>query len=92
MRKIVTIGLMIFIFCFGFATVGHAQHYVSSGESMSVIAKKYNMGLKDLISLNPHIANPNIIHVGDYIVIRSKAEPKKDLVDYARELTRCNRL
>jgi len=44
------------------------------------------MTLKDLISLNPHIVNPNDIKPGDYIVIRSNVEKKKDLVDYARSL------
>jgi cell wall-associated NlpC family hydrolase len=44
------------------------------------------MTLKDLLSLNPHIANPNIIKPNDYIIIRSKTEPKKDLIDYARSL------
>ena len=63
-----------------------AQHYVQSGETMSKIAKNQGMSLWDLISLNPHIKNPNLIHVGDYIVIRSKTEKQKDLVDYARSL------
>ena len=53
---------------------------------MSKIAVKYQMSLKDLISLNPHFKNPNVIHIGDYIIIRSKAEPQRDLVDYAKSL------
>lgn len=64
----------------------NAQHYVEKGESLSKIAQEHKMSLKDLISLNPHIKNPNIIHVGDYIIIRSVVEAKKDLVDYARSL------
>jgi cell wall-associated NlpC family hydrolase len=63
-----------------------AQHYVTKGESMSKIAKEYQMSLSDLISLNPHIENPNMIHIGDYIIIRSGTETQKDLVDYARSL------
>lgn len=63
-----------------------AQHYVEKGETMSMIAKEHRMSLKDLISLNPHIKNPNIIHPNDYIIIRSQSEAKKDLVDYARSL------
>jgi peptidoglycan endopeptidase LytE len=70
----------------GFASVSHAQHYVQSGETMAKIARNQGMSLKDLISLNPHIKNPNLIHVGDYIVIRSETEKQKDLVDYARSL------
>ena len=71
---------------FGVATAASAQHYVKKGDTMGAIAKQYNMTLKDLISLNPHIANPNVIQPNDYIVIRSKTEPQKDLVDYARSL------
>jgi cell wall-associated NlpC family hydrolase len=71
---------------FGAATAASAQHYVKSGESLSSIAKQHKMSLKDLISLNPHIENPNKIQPNDYIVIRSAAEPQKDLVDYARSL------
>ena len=71
---------------FGAASAANAQHYVQKGESLGSIAKEYNMNLKDLISLNPHIENPNVIHPNDYIIIRSKTEPQKDLVDYARSL------
>lgn len=84
MRKI-TASLLALVLAMGFASIASAQHYVELGETMSKIASKYNMQLRDLISLNPHIKNPSLIHVGDYIVIRS-AEKKKDLVDYARSL------
>jgi cell wall-associated NlpC family hydrolase len=70
----------------GAAQAAHAQHYVESGDTMSKIAKEYNMSLKDLIQLNPHISNPNVIHPNDYIVIRTQSEPQKDLTDYARSL------
>ena len=85
MKKIVA-AAMAAVFVFGAATAASAQHYVKSGETFSLIAKNYNMSLKDLISLNPHIDNPNMIHPNDYIIIRSKSEPQKDLVDYARSL------
>lgn len=74
------------IFVFGAATAASAQHYVKSGDTLSQIAKQYKMSMKDIISLNPHIEDPNKIKPNDYIVIRSKAEPQKDLVDYARSL------
>jgi hypothetical protein len=85
MRKLVIFALTLAL-SFGFASISHAQHYVKSGDSMSKIAKEHKMGLKDLISLNPHIKNPNLIHIGDYIIIRSGTETQKDLVDYARSL------
>ena len=86
MFKKITVSIITFLVVFGIATGASAQHYVKPGDSMSKIAKTYNMTLKDLISLNPHIANPNIIKPNDYIIIRSKTEPQKDLVDYARSL------
>ena len=85
MKKLVIFALSLAL-SFGFASISHAQHYVKSGDSMSKIAKEHKMGLKDLISLNPHIKNPNLIHIGDYIIIRSGTETQKDLVDYARSL------
>jgi peptidoglycan DL-endopeptidase LytE len=63
-----------------------AQYYVESGDTMAKIAKKNSMTLKDLISLNPQHTNPNLIHVGDYIVTRDKAEIKRSLTDYAKSL------
>lgn len=86
MIKKLTASIIAFFVVFGIATGASAQHYVKTGDTMARIAKTYNMTLKDLISLNPHIANPNIIKPNDYIIIRSKTEPQKDLVDYARSL------
>lgn len=86
MKKLILIPLFAVCMMFGISSVAHAQHYVAKGETLSKIAKEYNMTLKDLISLNPHIENPNMIHVNDYIIIRSGTEPQKDLVDYARSL------
>jgi cell wall-associated NlpC family hydrolase len=68
------------------STVASAQVYVEKGDTMAKIAKENKMSLADLISLNPHIKNPNLIHPNDYIIIRSRVEAKKDLVDYARSL------
>jgi cell wall-associated NlpC family hydrolase len=85
MKKFIATALSFSLF-FGFSQIGHAQHYVKPKETMYSIAKEHKMSLKDLISLNPHIANPNKIQVDDYIVIRSGSETKKDLTDFARSL------
>lgn len=85
MKLIITLTIMASII-FGIGTTANAQHIVRPGESLSKISKQYNMGLKDLILLNPHIEDPNIIHVNDYIIIRSKDNTKKDMVDYAKSL------
>jgi cell wall-associated NlpC family hydrolase len=79
--SLLALGLIL-----GVGSQASAQHYVQKGETLSKIATKYNMSLKDLISLNPHIENINVIHPNDYIVIRTKTDKKKDLVDYARSL------
>lgn len=71
---------------FGLSSGASAQHYVTKGESMFSIAKEHQMNLKDLISLNPHIKDPNKLRINDYIIIRSGSETQKDLVDYAKSL------
>jgi peptidoglycan DL-endopeptidase LytE len=83
MKKLITTALAA-AFVFGTGTAANAQHYVQPNETLSKIAKEYKISLQELISLNPHIENPNIIHPNDYIVVRTKTEPQKDLVDYAR--------
>ena len=86
MKKALIATLAVFFISVAFAIPASAQHYVESGDTMAKIAKNHSMTLKDLISLNPHIKNPNLINVGDYIVIRSSVEKQRDLVDYARSL------
>ena len=45
-------------------------HTVKSGDSLSAIAKRYKVNLKDLLARNPQIKNPNIIKVGQKIRIK----------------------
>ena len=85
MKKILT-TLAALGAIFTFSSVASAQHYVTKGETLSKIAIEYKMNLKDLISLNQHIKDPNRINVGDYIVIRSEVETAADLTDYAKSL------
>lgn len=84
-KLILTITLSICAFSL-YGTAAKAQHYVVKGETMYSISREFNMSIKDLISLNPHITDPNKIKPNDYIVIRSGSETKKDMVDYARSL------
>jgi cell wall-associated NlpC family hydrolase len=85
MKKVIA-SVVAIILSLGFGTAAQAQHYVKSGESLSKIAKQYNMSLQDIIDLNPHMEDPDLIHPNDYIIIRSKNEPKKDMVAYAQSL------
>lgn len=66
-------------------TTANAQYYVKKGDTMTGIAKKHNMSYATLKALNPHMLNPNKIHIGDYIIIKSK-DTTTDLVDYAKSL------
>lgn len=74
------------ILFFSIGTAAHAQHYVKPKESLYSIAKEHQMSLKDLISLNPHILNPNKIRVGDYIIVRTDEEKAANVIEYARSL------
>lgn len=85
MKKLIASCVALLCF-FSFTNFAHAQVYVQKGDTLSKIAKEVEMPLKELIELNPHIKNPNKINPGDYIIFRSKTEPQKDLVDYARSM------
>ena len=84
--KKIAVPFFALLMIFGIGSSASAEYYVQKGDSLSMIAKKYGMTLSDIISLNPHIENPNIIHLNDYIIVRTKTMPQKDLVDYARSL------
>ena len=45
-------------------------YYVKKGDTLSSIARKYNISLNKLLGLNPDIKNPNLIHVGDKIRVK----------------------
>jgi peptidoglycan DL-endopeptidase LytE len=83
LRKISILALAFF---FGFATIGHAEYYVQSGDSLYKIAKKFNMNLADLKSLNPHLTNYNLIKPHDFLVVRKPGNQRQDIVDYAKSL------
>jgi LysM repeat protein len=63
----------------------HAQHYVQPGESLWKIAQTHKMSFRDLLSLNPHIENPNVIKPGMHIVTREGSKAQQ-IIDYARSL------
>jgi LysM repeat protein len=84
--KILASASLAALLLFGATTIANAEYHVQKGDTFYKIAAKHKMNLKDLISLNPHIENPNRIQPNDYIIIRTKEAPAKDLVDYARSL------
>ena len=46
-------------------------HTVKQGESLSLIAKQYDLTLKQLLNANPDIKNPDLINIGQSIKIPS---------------------
>ncbi|HEX8139853.1 MAG TPA: LysM domain-containing protein [Pyrinomonadaceae bacterium] len=54
-------------------------HEVRPGETLSKIANKFHITLQELLAVNPQIANPNLIMIGDVINIPSdEPEPVSD--------------
>lgn len=62
-----------------------AEYTVKKGDSLWKISQQSGTPYKDLLTLNPHIDNPSLIHVGDYLVIRTQ-DVATDVVDFARAL------
>lgn len=65
------------------AFAANTVHTVQKGDSMWKIAVKYEVGLSEIKSANPHITNPELIYPGQLITI-----PGKDTVEYEREVIR----
>ncbi|NCA92828.1 SafA/ExsA family spore coat assembly protein [bacterium] len=61
-------------------TAAATVYTVVSGDSLWKIAVKYEVGLKEIITANPQIANPALIYVGQKINIPSAA-PLKSIED-----------
>jgi peptidoglycan DL-endopeptidase LytE len=62
-----------------------AEYTVKPGDTLWKISQQTGTPYRDLLSLNPHIDNPSLIHVGDYLIIRTK-DKATDIVDFARAL------
>lgn len=82
MKKVITLTLSLLLL---FASGVSAQHVVKKGDTLWNISQQYKMGYKDLLELNPQFHNPNQIHIGDRVVIRTK-DLAADITDYALSL------
>ena len=72
MKRIISVILCMLLFtsvlCVG-ASAASVRHNVVKGDTMWRIAVKYEVGLSELKSANPHIKNPALIYPGDVINI-----------------------
>ena len=61
----------MFLLIFSCASISYADtvYTVVKGDSMWKIAVKYEVGLSEIISANPHIKNPALIYPGDKLTI-----------------------
>lgn len=62
------------VLCMLTVSSAHANtvHKVSSGDTMWKIAVRYQVGLSEIISANPHISNPALIYPGQSVKVPVK--------------------
>lgn len=69
-------------------------HTVKKGDTLSGIAKKYNIPYSQLLSYNRDIANPNIIRIGQNINLRDNSEQikpqKRNIREYYEQEAKLN--
>ena len=61
--------LIMTLLCTVFATAATVKHTVVRGESMWLIAKKYQVGLSEIINANPQVRDPHWIYPNDILNI-----------------------
>ncbi len=87
MKRVLILLIAIFQICAVFPCYAQSteKYTVVSGDSMWKIAVKYEVGLSEIKSANPHISNPNLIYPGQVLNI-----PKTDstVVNYENEVIR----
>ena len=54
----------------GGAYCGNNYYTIKAGDTLSAIAARYGTTVQNLMALNPHIKNANLIYAGDTIRIR----------------------
>ena len=72
MKKLIFLILCLSIVTFSFCISSSAaseKHTVVKGDTMWRIAVRYQVGLSEIISANPHVKNPSLIYPGDVLNI-----------------------
>lgn len=54
----------------GGGTGAEVWHTVARGDTLWELARRYGLGLEQLVALNPQIKNPNLIRVGEKVRVR----------------------
>ena len=85
MKRLTRILVLSFAMTLSFAGVSFAEYHVQKGDTLFGISQKYKMDYQDLRSLNPQLANPNHVRIGQSIVTRTP-DKAGDIVDYAKVL------
>jgi len=74
-KLIISLAILVTVVSFsGISNAAALTYSVQSGDSLWKIAVKYQVGVSELISLNPQLKNPNLIYVGQKINIPTTPE------------------
>ena len=84
--------LVCAMLCFSFAATGNAavkvvKHTVIKGESMWLIAVKYQVGLREIIAANDQVKNPALIYPNQILNIPLVAEETTSFEEQVVNLT-----
>lgn len=72
MKKLLSHTLLLVALVFGFSSAASAEHcIVRQHDSMWKIAKRYNVSFQELLKLNKHYVNQDLIHPNDKIELPS---------------------
>lgn len=85
MKKVPAIFFAALLFLIAFSANASAAYTVQRGDTVWGISQKYSMGYADILRLNPQLANPDLINVGQKIVVRT-GNKAADIIDYASAL------
>ena len=82
---ITLLSIVTLILVFSISALANTTHTVVRGDSLWKIAVKYQVGLSEIKSANPQIANCNLIYPGQIINIPTT---DKDVTEYEKEVVR----
>ena len=82
---ITLLSIVTLILVFSISALANTTHTVVRGDSLWKIAVKYQVGLSEIKSANPQIANYDLIYPGQIINIPTT---DKDVTEYEKEVVR----